>query len=88
MQGRRISQLIQMRSIGTSDTTSVDSACHPRKWRIVGPAPRDIGRTTCRQRGGEDSSAIGHLTDVDCLRMAASPHERPFAYHASGEDCS
>jgi hypothetical protein len=38
MQRSRISQLIQMRSIGISDTTSVDSPCHPRKSRIVGPA--------------------------------------------------
>ena len=29
MQGSRISQLIQMGSIGISDTTPVDSPCHP-----------------------------------------------------------
>jgi hypothetical protein len=44
MQGNRISQLIQMISIGISDTTSVDSPAIPRKWRIVDPAPRDLAK--------------------------------------------
>jgi hypothetical protein len=31
MQRSQISQLIQMRSIGISDTSSVDSVCHPEE---------------------------------------------------------
>jgi hypothetical protein len=43
MRCRRISQLIQMRSIGISDTTSVDSPLPSRgNWRIVGPAPHAL----------------------------------------------
>jgi hypothetical protein len=35
---RRISQLIQMRSIGISDTTSVDSPCHPEEMAHCRPS--------------------------------------------------
>ncbi|MEH2564053.1 hypothetical protein V1289_003680 [Bradyrhizobium sp. AZCC 2289] len=34
MQRSQISQLIQMGSIGTSDTTSADSPCHPGEMAL------------------------------------------------------
>jgi hypothetical protein len=78
MQRSQISQHIQMGSIGISDTRSALHAAIPWKWRIVDLASRDLDRMTCRQRGGEDSSAIGHLTDVDSLRMSASRQKWTF----------
>jgi hypothetical protein len=38
MQRSQISQLIQMGSIGTSDTTSVDSQCHPEEMAHCRPS--------------------------------------------------
>src|SRR5258708_40363930 len=38
MQRSQISQLIQMRSIGISDTTSVDSPCHPEEMAHCRPS--------------------------------------------------
>jgi hypothetical protein len=50
MQRNRISQLIQMRSIGISDTRRRIEPAIPGKWHIVGPTACDLGRMTCRQR--------------------------------------
>jgi hypothetical protein len=50
MQRSRISQLIQMRSIGVSDTTSVDSPCHPEEI------------AHCRPSGGAAAVALAGFT--------------------------
>jgi hypothetical protein len=42
MQGRRITRLIQMGSIGISDTTPVASPWLLRKWRIVGASSHSV----------------------------------------------
>jgi hypothetical protein len=75
MQRSPISQHIQMGSIGISDTTSVDSPCRPEEMAHCRFSSARLGRMTCRQRGGADSSAIGHLTDVDSLRTSALRHK-------------
>jgi hypothetical protein len=54
MQGSRISQLIQMGSIGISDTTSVDSACHPEEivhGRLSFARPWSNDLQAARRRG-------------------------------------
>jgi hypothetical protein len=69
MQGSQISQLIQMVSIGMSDTTPVDSAV-PSKWRIVGSAPRDLGRMICSQRTRTRTHKSGGVTHRADVRFA------------------
>jgi hypothetical protein len=69
MQRSRISQLIPMRSIGYRIQRRWIHPAIPEKWRIVGPAPRDLDRMTCRQRRGEDSSTR-HLADIANLPNA------------------
>jgi hypothetical protein len=59
MRRSQISQLIQMVSIGISDTTPVDSPSHPEEIAHCRPASRDLDRMTCRQRFHD-----WHLVDI------------------------